>query len=165
MTAVAARADERALATLVDRHGERLYAFLARTTGDPVEAEDLVQETWIRIARAAPRFDPRRRFRPWAYGIAANLARDLHRRRRVRRERTPEPATDPAPTTPGPVERLDLRERLARLPGRLHEVIVLRYVEGFDEAETAAALGIPRGTVKSRLHAALRALRAEESTT
>jgi RNA polymerase sigma-70 factor (ECF subfamily) len=57
------------------------------------------------------------------------------------------------------VERIDMRERLARLPERLREVLVLRYFDGLDEAEMAVALGIPRGTVKSRLHGALRALR------
>lgn len=162
MAAVAARADERALTTLVDRHAARLHAFLARMTGEPVEAEDLLQETWIRIARGARRFDRRRRFRPWAYGIAANLARDLHRRRRVRRERAQEAAPDPPADRTSPLERIDLGTRLARLPDRLRAVVVMRYIEGFDEAETAAALGIPRGTVKSRLHAAIRALRESE---
>ena len=156
MESVAA-GDEGALATLVDRHGPRLHAFLVRLIQDQTEAEDLVQETWVRIARSANSFNPSRRFRPWVYGIALNLARDLHRKRRVRSRA---PVDPPAPRTDtSPLERLDLRGRLARLPDQLREVLMLRYYEGMNEAEMAEALGVPRGTVKSRLHAAVRALK------
>jgi RNA polymerase sigma-70 factor (ECF subfamily) len=74
------------------------------------------------------------------------------------------PAEPPAPA-PGagarPLERIALRAGLARLPERLREVVWLRYYEDLDEAQTADALGIPRGTVKSRLHDAIRALKRE----
>ncbi len=161
MAAVAARSDAGALSALVDRHAAPLHRFLARMTGDPAEAEDLLQETWIRIARGARRFDPGRRFRPWAWGIAANLARDHHRRRRVRREGTPALAAETSGASA--LEQADVRGRLARLPARLREVVVLRYYEGLDEGELAQALDVPRGTVKSRLHAAMRMLRGEET--
>jgi len=162
-----AQGDERALASLVERHAARIHAFLARVLGDRDDADDLLQDTWMRVARGARGFDASRKVRPWLYGIAANLARDQHRRRAVRvralREGTLEASQ--AQTAPKPVERIDMRERLARLPERLREVLVLRYFDGLDEAEMADALGIPRGTVKSRLHGALRELRQGWETT
>ena len=156
-----ARGDERALATLVERYAARIHAFLARVVGDRDDADDLLQDTWLRVARGARGFDATRTVRPWLYGIAANLARDLHRRRAVRTRALREGALEASQqaASPKPVERIDMRERLARLPERLREVLVLRYFGGLDEAEMADALGIPRGTVKSRLHGALRELR------
>jgi RNA polymerase sigma-70 factor (ECF subfamily) len=156
MVAVA-RGDERALLQLVDRHAGRIHRFLARMSADAAEAEDLLQETWIRIVRSADSFDPSRRFQPWAFRIAGNLARDYHRRRLVR-NRGPEPASTRASQL-DPLERMDLRARIAALPERLREVLVLRYYEGMSEVEMAEALAIPRGTVKSRLHHAMRGLR------
>lgn len=162
-----AHGDERALASLVERYAPRIHAFLTRVTGDRDDADDLLQDTWMRVARGARGFDAARQVRPWLYGIAANLARDLHRRRAVRLRAAREggvTASEPQATV-RTVERIDMRERLARLPERLREVLVLRYFDGLDEAEMAVALGIPRGTVKSRLHGALRALRQEWEAT
>lgn len=159
--------DERALGSLVERYAARIHAFLTRVTGDRDDADDLLQDTWMRVARGARSFDAARLVRPWLYGIAANLARDLHRRRAVRLRAVQQGnvgAGEPAMTF-RPVERIDIRERLARLPERLREVLVLRYFDGLDEAEMADALGIPRGTVKSRLHGALRELRRNWETT
>ena len=159
-----AHGDERALASLVERYAARIHAFLTRVTGDRDDADDLLQDAWMRVARGARGIDAARQVRPWLYGIAANLARDLHRRRAVRLRAAREgdvAAIEPGATTIRTVERIDMRERLARLPERLREVLVLRYFDGLDEAEMAVALGIPRGTVKSRLHWALRALRDE----
>ena len=152
-----ARGDERALASLIDRYAARIHAHLCRMTGDRDDADDLLQETWVRVARGARRFDPTRRVRPWLYGVASNLARDLYRRRQVRARAA---LAEPSAAAPAaPVEGIDLRERLARLPERLREVVLLRYYGDLDEAEMAAALGIPRGTVKSRLHGAIRELK------
>jgi len=160
LMAAVARGEERALATLVERHAARLHAFLVRIAGSRDEADDLLQDTWVRVARGAPSFDPRRRARPWMYGIAANLARDHHRRRQVRARAAQEERQAPPPEKGfRPLERIDLRARLARLPDRLREVLMLRFYADLDEAEMAEALGIPRGTVKSRLHGALRELR------
>jgi RNA polymerase sigma-70 factor (ECF subfamily) len=160
LMAAIARGEERALGALVDRYAARLHAFLLRVTGNRDDADDLLQDAWIRVARGAPGFDRGRRARPWLYGIAANLARDLHRRRGVRLRAAHEIRSEPPPPAPRPLDRIDLRERLARLPERLREVLVLRFYDDLDEAEMAEALGIPRGTVKSRLHGAIRALRS-----
>lgn len=154
--------DGEALTRLMERHSARVHAYLVRTTRSREDADDLLQETWIRVARFARRFDPARRFRTWLYGIATNLGRDFFRHR-GRRERGLREASSHAAAPAAPeasiVERSELRERIAGLPIRMREVVLLRYFEGMNEAEMSAALGIARGTVKSRLHAAVGRLR------
>jgi RNA polymerase sigma-70 factor (ECF subfamily) len=146
----------------------RLHAYLVRYTQSREDADDLLQETWIRVTRSARRFDPTRRFRTWLYGIATNLGRDLFRRRGTRQrallDANSRPHTPAQPDT-AIAERGELREHIAQLPDRSREVVVLRYFEGMNEAEMAAILGIARGTVKSRLHTALRSLRKDYGVT
>jgi len=166
LMAAIARGEEHALGVLIERHAGSLLGFLLRVSRDRDDAEDLLQDTWMRVARGARSFDPARRVRPWLYGIAANLARDAFRRRAVRVRAGRETRSNAAPPALfRPIEAIDMRERLLRLPDRLREVLVLRFYEGFDEAEMADVLGIPRGTVKSRLHAAIAALRRDWETT
>ncbi|MBW2493428.1 MAG: sigma-70 family RNA polymerase sigma factor, partial [Deltaproteobacteria bacterium] len=74
MTAVAG-GDEAALAALIDRYAAGVHAYLLRHSGNREDADDLLQETWVRIASSAKSFDSARRFRSWLYGIATNLAR------------------------------------------------------------------------------------------
>jgi len=160
LMAAVASGDEAALAALIDRYAASVHAYLLRHSGNRDDADDLLQETWVRVARSAKSFDTARRFRSWIYGIASNLARDLFRRR-VTRERTLRDLASHPPAAPGadPVDRSKLRERIAELPENKRAVLLLRYFEGMSEAEMAETLGIPRGTVKSRLHAALCELR------
>jgi RNA polymerase sigma-70 factor (ECF subfamily) len=154
--------DPQALAALIDRWRGPLYAFLWRRAGDG--ADDLFQESWIRVARARDRFDRSRRFSTWLFQIANNLCRDRWRRLDARRraldsfhEETRASGRDVAlPSLPADTK---LVRRLEALPERLREVLVLRYYQDQSEAEIAEILGIPRGTVKSRLHAAVRAAR------
>lgn len=154
--------DPQALAALIDRWRGPLYAFLWRRAGDG--ADDLFQESWIRVARARDRFDSSRRFSTWLFQIANNLCRDRWRRLDARRraldayhaETRARGAGVSAPTLPPDTE---LARRIESLPERLREVLVLRYYHDRSEAEIAEILGIPRGTVKSRLHAAVRAAR------
>lgn len=157
--AAVARGDERALGALVDRHAARIHAHLVRICGSRDDADDLLQDTWLRVARGARTWRPDRPVRPWLYGIASHLATDLWRRRAVRTRAVAARAHEPSRPAESPLEGLALRERVAELPERLREVVWLRFYAGLDEAEMAAALGIPRGTVKSRLHGALRALK------
>lgn len=163
-----ARGDERALAQLVSRWRDRLYAVLLRSTGSSGDAEDLFQELWIRVVRAAPDFDPGQRFSTWVYRIAINLTRDAARRRSARLwDLTGDGALpegeDPTPLpdalASGGQEARALHRAIGELPAGQREVLVLRYLEGLDEREVAEAAGIPQGTVKSRLHHAVRALR------
>jgi len=160
MEAVAS-GDESALTALIDRYAASVHAYLLRHSGNRDDADDLLQETWVRVARSAKRFDTTRRFRSWVYGIATNLARDRFRRR-VTRERALRELSAHPPATPGTdaVDRSELREHIAELPENMRAVLLLRYYEGMSEAEMAEALDVPPGTVKSRLHAALRKLRS-----
>lgn len=151
--------DGRATDELILRWRGRLHGFLARRTSAH-EADDLFQETWLRVVRARDRFDGAQRFSTWMFSIANNLCRDHARRAVVRARDARAPAARPA-TLPADL-RLDVRRRLARLPDRLREVLVLRYFEDLSDAEIGAVVGIPSGTVKSRLHAAVRSLRGEE---
>jgi RNA polymerase sigma-70 factor (ECF subfamily) len=159
--------DEAALDDLIGRWRAPLYGFLQRRT-DAGAMDDIFQETWLRVVRARARFDPRRRFSTWLFQIANNLCRDRYRRtgtiERGQAALTEELGATGRGHTPAAASqvdaRLDVERGLAALPDRLREVLVLRHQRGMDEAEIAEALGIPRGTVKSRVHAAMRALRA-----
>jgi RNA polymerase sigma-70 factor (ECF subfamily) len=146
--------DESALTELFQRYRSRLYGFLVRRVGDA--ADDV-----------ADRFDPRRRFSTWLFQIANNLCRDLGRRRAVRnkarQELLEQGRTPPRDAMPRPDLRIEVTERIGLLPDRLQEVVLLRYYQQMTEREIADVVGIPTGTVKSRLHAAIRALRAQET--
>ncbi len=154
---------------LFERYRRRLFGFLFRRCDETAAAEDLFQETWIRVIRARKRFDPRRRFSTWLFQIANNLCRDrvrrlavdirkreaLHEQARARSESAAASSPELSVALPA-----DLRERLAALPDRLREVLVLRYYYDLSEGEIAEIVGVPRGTVKSRLHTAVKTLRA-----
>lgn len=160
--------NEGATRTLLARYRRPLYGFLFRLCGDTAEAEDLFQETFLRVLRSSRRFDPRGRFKPWLFAIALNLARDRARRlahpaapRLHVRSDLPEPE-DNSPfgaNENNQIRKTDLQLALAQLPESLRAVVLLRYFEGLDEREIAAAVGIPRGTVKSRLHRGIGMLR------
>ena len=156
LIAAVARGEGAALAELTGRWERPLFRFIDRHTGGR-DVDDLYQETWLRVVRAARRFDPRRRFSTWLFQIALNLCRDWHRRA------PPEPV-DPAATeavpapTRDPDAAIDARRLLAALPEPQRAVVLLRYYEDLGEDEVAEILGCPRGTVKSRLHGALRRL-------
>ena len=158
---------ESALTTLVERWRAPLFGFLQKRRS-AADADDLFQETWLRVVRARRRFDPRLRFSTWLFQIANNLCRDRARRgATAARAReaialAPPPPAALAGGATGTELRLDLARRLAALPDRLREVVVLRYYRDLGEHEIAQLLAIPPGTVKSRLHAAVRALREQE---
>jgi RNA polymerase sigma-70 factor (ECF subfamily) len=145
--------DAQALEELCRRYEGPLYRFLYRHTGGR-DAEDLYQETWLRAAGAADRFDPTRRFSTWLFQIAVNLCRDWHRRV------PPEPvdpaaieaSVDTAATTAAVDAAIDARRLLAGLPEAQRSVVILRYYHDLSEEEIAEILDCPRGTVKSRLH-------------
>lgn len=160
-----AQGEDAALAPLLERWRAPLFGFLSRRAL-PAEADDLFQETWLRVVRYRDRFDPERRFSTWLFQIANNLCRDRARRREVRerhrQEARAEAREDPTRHAPPPLDRrIDVRRHVEALPERLREVLVLRYYRDLPEKEIARIVGIPPGTVKSRLHAAVKALRAD----
>jgi RNA polymerase sigma-70 factor (ECF subfamily) len=153
-----AQGDEPALRELLRRYERPLSHFIYRYTAGR-DVEDLYQETWLRVVRAATRFEPGKRFSTWLFQIAVNLCRDWRRR-------VPPEVTDAADETAA-AEHLDRVDAgmdavrlLARLPAQQREVLILRYFHDLTEDETAAILECPKGTVKSRMHQALARLAA-----
>ena len=162
---LARRDDAVAWETLVRLYQEPVFRLAYLILGDPADAEDAAQETFIRSYRALDRFDETRPLRPWLLSIAANQARN--RRRSLGRYRgalqrafqaDPRPFHPPSERTAAADARR-LREAVTRLRPDSQDIIYLRYFLGLSEAEAAAALDIPAGTAKSRLSRALAQLR------
>ncbi|MEU7601260.1 sigma-70 family RNA polymerase sigma factor [Streptomyces sp. NPDC041003] len=161
-----ARTDPHALARLHGEHGKALYGFLlGLTLGDRHRAEDLLQETLFRAWKHPEALESgHTSMRPWLYTVARRLAIDARRARLVRpTEVGPEalahsPAADDR--TDQAVAVLDVRRALRLLSPEHRAVLIQIYYRGASVCEAAEALGVPAGTVKSRTHYALRALRA-----
>lgn len=152
--AAVARGSEAHFAELLRRYERLLAGFLRRQVGD-ADAEDVFQEVWLRVARGARRFDAARRFKPWLFGIALNESRSWLRKRPRRIEAGIEPGSVADPRGAPSGAAVDVERMLATLTQEQREVMVLRYQLDLSEEEIAQVLGIPRGTVKSRAHAAL----------
>jgi RNA polymerase sigma-70 factor (ECF subfamily) len=164
--------DRAALAVLVERHHGPVLGYLYRLTGGhrPL-AEDIAQETFLALLtdRRAATYAAGRPFKPWLYAIATNLARDHFKSAAARRTAgAPEAALHALhDEAPGPEERAiaaDEGSRVAAVLGQLGEeyrvALLLRFYQGLSLQEIAEALGIPLGTVKSRLSVGTRRLRA-----
>jgi RNA polymerase sigma-70 factor (ECF subfamily) len=155
-----------ALGVLYDRHHVKVLSFLVRATGSGHDAEDLLHATFVTAAKAAASFDGRESCLPWLLGIAGRLAY-RHRRglARLQRALTRLKSSEP-PEVWDPSRQLGARDRLGaladaleRLSERKRVVLLLAEVEGLNGEEIAAALGIPVGTVWTRLHHARSELR------
>jgi RNA polymerase sigma-70 factor (ECF subfamily) len=160
--------DARAFEVLVRRHRTPVFSFLLRLTGDRGRAEDLCQETFLKVVRAAADWEPRARFPTWLFAIARNQAVDEARRQAFRRaERLDDaPAAaavsdDPPPdrSAEGALLRPKLEAALAALPEEQREVFLLREHAGLRFHEIATVTGVPENTVKSRMRYALEGLR------
>ncbi len=155
--------DEAAFAELVDRWQERLWRHAWRLTGREDVAWDVLQEAWIGMARSLNRLQDVAAFPAWAYQIVSHKCRDWIRRERSRRRaheaysRGIQEASEQAVVAEQ--QRAGLREALDHLSGQDRAVLWLRYQEQFSTADIAEILGIPEGTVKSRLHHARNRLR------
>ena len=167
--------DGDAFGALVDRYRRELFNFLARFTGDAALAEDVFQEAFLQLHLSAATFDPQRRLKPWLFTIAANKARDALRSR-GRRHTVPLDATiagngeqrttygDLMPADiPSPDESLlnfETRQAVENIvkemPENLRTVLLLSYFHEFAYKDIAEMLDVPLGTVKSRLHAAVK---------
>ena len=162
-----ARGDRDAFARLVDRHHGPLVAYLARLTGALDRGEDLAQEAFLRLYRAAPNYRDEGRLPAYLFRIATNLLRSEERHRRLRQRLAPAMtlffATPSEPTVP---QRLlaDERQRalesaLAALPVKLRAPLVLCEIDEYSIDAAAALLGCRPGTIKSRLFRARQRLR------
>jgi RNA polymerase sigma-70 factor (ECF subfamily) len=151
--------DEEAFRVLYRRHAPRIFQFVLRLLGgDVAEAEDVMQEAWLRAARSLGGFRWESAFSSWLSGIALNRDRELARKRKrslVEADGDWELAVAP----PDPGGRIDLERALALLPPGFRTVLVLHDVEGFTHQEIGERLGITDGTSKSQLHGARRAMR------
>ncbi|MFZ0640323.1 MAG: sigma-70 family RNA polymerase sigma factor [Candidatus Acidiferrales bacterium] len=166
------RGDLDALAILVQRYQHRLYRYLLRLVRQQAEAEDLFQQTWLRVASQIRRFDPRRNFDAWLFTVARNLAID--HLRRLRPESLEEHEAGESRNTPAalrasdapPVDVMIAREHsrfvasaMENLPTLYREVLALRFEEEMKLEEIAEVLGAPLSTIKSRLRRGLENLR------
>jgi len=168
------RGDLDALTALIARYQNRLYRYLLRLVREPAEAEDLFQQSWLRVAEKIRTYDPTRSFDSWLFTVARNLA--LDHLRRVRPQSLDEPALrgsdseSLAERLPSreilPLDRLlesELSGKLAAalldLPATYREVLSLRFEEEMKIEEIAEILRTPLSTVKSRLRRSLAQLK------
>src|SRR5439155_10004413 len=146
--------DPAAFASLVRRHGPMVFGVCRRALGDTPDAEDAFQAVWLVLVRKAGAVSPRGMVGNWLYGVAARTAahaRTRAARLRARREELPD-LPDPRAAGPGAGEVADVvGGEIARLPDRYRAAVVLCELEGRPLKEAADVLGIPVGTVASRL--------------
>ena len=160
LVSAAQAGDRAAMDALLRRHYDRIFALCRRVTGSDADGADAAQEALIAIVRGLPRFDGRARFSTWVYRVATNVCLDELRRQR----RRPVPglgdadeaaAADPIDDVPlledRVGDRIDIDAALATLPPDFRAAVVLRDVCQLDYAEISQVLGIPPGTVRSRI--------------
>lgn len=152
--------DERGVREAYAAHAAELYGFAVRSLGDSGLAEEAVQETFLRAWRAGDRFDPQiGSLRTWLFAILRNVVIDLGRARAIR-PRVVDGGVEPS------VEPLDeallawqVEEAMRQIGQQHRQVLVETFYRGRPYAEVAEELGVPEGTVKSRVYYGLRALR------
>lgn len=158
--------DTAAFDHLVERYKIKLYSFICRMIGDPDQAEDLLQETFIRVYRKRQEHERIKKFSTWTYTIAANLARDELRRRKrwsfvPLEESVKQKTVTPLKTARDPEDdltRTEIRRHILiameSLNAKYRMAFVLRDIEGLSYEEIGEVLSIPLGTAKSRVNRA-----------
>ena len=172
--------DERGFKVLMERYEPRIQGFLRKRLNDEERVEDLTQDTFLRIHRARESYDPSRKFSTWIHTIANNLLKNEFRNRSRRRETVfselrPETSSSGGPSRPVEFQadvadpeqetyRSELRQAIDSAIQRMDEhhriPFVMREVDDLSYEEIAEAIGIPVGTVKSRLNRARNAFRS-----
>ncbi len=167
--------DRQSFSQLVHRYERELYSYLRRYLGNAEMAEDAFQRTFLQVHLKCGQFLEGRRFRPWLYAIATNQAIDLQRRSRRHRlvsldtsgrdsdaghlgslvDLLESREQSPLARVQREEQRLKVRRTVEELPEKLRAAVALVYYQGLKYREAADVLGIPVGTVKSRLHSAL----------
>jgi len=152
--------DEDAFRILYRRHSPAVYQFVLRLVGgNAAEAEDIVQETWMRAARGLEGFRWKSALRSWLSGIALNRVRELARKKKRSLHTVEGEWEVPVAATDSGLS-IDLERALEILPPGFRTVLVLHDVEGFTHQEIGERLGITDGTSKSQLHKARARMRA-----
>ncbi|MFL5242730.1 MAG: RNA polymerase sigma factor [Gemmataceae bacterium] len=179
------RGQTESFGVLVSRYERELYGYLRRYLGDGSLAEDVFQNTFLQLCVKIAQYEPGRPVRPWLYTIATNQAIDALRRQsrhqalsldqyhedgsngdvRTLKESLESRLPGPEDSAEGQERRQRIRASVDRLPEFLRQVLLLAYYQGLKYREIADILGIPVGTVKSRLHAALVKLQESWNTT
>jgi RNA polymerase sigma-70 factor, ECF subfamily len=157
--------DASAFDQLVRRNLPRARLIARRLMQNPDDADDLVQDAFLRALERIGTFDISRSFEPWFTRILVNRARDLHRKQRVRRTEAHDPETLPGGVRPDrAVERSELRSSLAAalesLPDRQRLIVTLFDIDGRSTEEIAGMLNVSQVTIRWHLHQARRTLRA-----
>ncbi|HEV2401691.1 MAG TPA: sigma-70 family RNA polymerase sigma factor [Candidatus Sulfotelmatobacter sp.] len=169
------RGDLNALSELIARYQNRLYRYLLRMVRQPAEAEDLFQQTWLKVVEKIHSFDVTRNFDAWLFTLARNLAID--HLRQVRPQSLDEPLADngncetaadripsrddtPLDSALAVERRKQIDEAMAALPMIYREALTLRFEDGMKIEEIAQVTGVPVSTVKSRLRRSLEQLRS-----
>ena len=165
------RRDPDLLDQLIERYHYRLLRYLLCLTGSRETAEDLFQETWIRVLERGRQYDGKSKFEAWLFAIARHLVIDLQRRRQPRyldlldteADGKPESRVEGQPSASELVARRETSERVGAamvgLPATYREVLVLRFQEEMALEEIAEVVAAPLSTVKSRLYRGLEAIR------
>ncbi len=157
-----------ALTILVKRYEKPLYNYILRMSGQHANAEDLFQETWLKVYRFRDKYKPDRAFKPWLYQIATNVCRDWGRKKGRAQEVPLEAveATKPAPNRDNPVQAIQrqelaqaLKQAVDALPEKQRAVFWMSRYEELSYEAIAQALEVPIGTVKSRMNHAVQHLR------
>ena len=159
--------DRDAFSDLVDRHKDAVVSYLTRLSGDRDRAEDLAQDTFLRLFRAARDYTEQGYLRAYLFRIATNLVRSEERRERRLRLLAPflarEGHAEPAATSALLRRELhrEVAAALARLPLRYRVPLVLHEIEGWSYVDIAEEIGCREGTVKSRVHRGRQQLKAK----
>ncbi len=170
--------DARAFEVLVRRHRAAVFNFILRYTGQRARAEDLLQETWLKVVRSSQDYEPKARFTTWVYTIARNLCVDSARKESYRQadsldapamaeegegralgESLPDGGQRPDRSAHNVRVRPLIQQALLALPEEQREVFVLREYSGVSFKDIAQVTGVPENTVKSRMRYALEGLR------
>lgn len=148
----------------IRRYGKRLYGLCLKLCANPFEADDLYQDTWMRVLRSIDQYDSCHPFEPWLTRICVNIYRN--KLRRIARSpvmlfRTTDEHDFILSEAPAPeqTDYGDLHTAIDNLPEKLRLTVILFYFRDMDIASTAAVLNIPQGTVKSRLNKARKILK------
>jgi len=164
------RRDPDLLDRLIEQYQHRLLRYLTYLTGQPELAEDLFQETWIRVLERGHLYDARHEFSTWLFAVARNLTIDYLRKKSPvsldgLMEDEEHAPLEPADTRPSALDMVAQREHAERIsaalvsiPTEYRETVVLRFQEGLALDEIATVTGAPLGTVKSRLYRGLNLL-------
>jgi RNA polymerase sigma-70 factor (ECF subfamily) len=165
--------------TLYDRHKSDVYSFAVYLTKNKAEAEELFQDTWLRVAQHFPKAENMKKAKSWIFTITSNLYKDSLRKKRVRRSflfhAMEQEKNNPSPyrnthsaensKRTDSFEQLDIgraiSRALAKLPEQHRQVFVLKEMAGFKHSEISEILKLPEGTVKSVLFRAVKKLRLD----